>query len=115
MEQTGEIRQWIGDDEWINVTSVTGGLGQIQIRYGELFWLPGGGGVLLDTVISDHVDAKLFSSSSAGGWATRDQYKAAVREKRLRECPDNVQVIQTEQQSVPEHLAKLTRMGVRFF
>jgi hypothetical protein len=114
-ERLGEMRQWTGDDEWIGVTGVASALSQLQIRYGDLFWLDSEGGVLIDTVISAHIDTKLLQRSSPQGWVTRLKYKDMLRDKRIRECPENAPVIKAEQSNAPEHLTRLAKLGVRFY
>lgn len=110
----GETRRWDGEDTFIAIRGVSQTDQSLEVKTGALFWLPKTGGVLIDTIMTDLIDHRLFQYSTSMGVMTREDYKSAVRDKRIAECPANVQIIKTEQQSVPEHIARLTRLGVRF-
>lgn len=110
----GELRRYLGVTAFMTVDGVGTAHNQIEVKEGDLFWLPSTGGVLIDTVISGFIDPKLLRDSAVVSWATRDQYRQAVRDKRERECPANAPVIAKATPGVPEHLAPLVRLGVRF-
>ena len=112
-EVFGEMRRYLGGEDFVTVEGVTMSHNQIMVRNGALIWFPSTGGVLIDTVISGFVDPML-RTSAAVGWVTRDQYRQAVKDKRERECPANAPVIAKATPGVPEHLAPLVRLGVRF-
>ncbi len=111
----GEMRRWNFGDTFLQIsTKVASGDAHLEIKSGAIFWLPSTGGVWFDTVQSDYIDPRIATASSVLAWATHDQYRTSVREKRISECPDNAPTIQTEP-NAPEHLAPLLKMGVRFF
>lgn len=108
---TGELWQWQQDDEWIAVHGLTDN--HILVKYGDLYWI-NIDGVLIDTVISDKIDEKLRTGKYLK-MVSRNEYKDAVRDRKIANCPHDAPIIKTENVTVPEHLAPLVKMGVRFF
>lgn len=106
------MRRWDGDDMFVVIRGNLQTVHEVEIKTGSLFWLPSSGGVLIDTIITDLIDPRLLPYSTVVGWVTRDQYKLTVKEKRIAECPANVETIVTT--NAPAHLAPLIKMGVRF-
>lgn len=81
-DPSGAVYRWDGNTQFIAVDRG----GALEVRTGDLIWMPEYGGVWFDTSYSKHVDPALASAYRLGVMA-KTEYSQACRDKRSRLSP----------------------------
>lgn len=98
----GVTYQWMGDETYVKV-----GRTSLLLKYADMVWFDDAGACWLDTIYCPNPDPVLSQCRRVDSM-TKKQYQEALRERRVRYCPADVQTINLGQPASP-----LAALGVR--
>jgi len=112
-DPNGYTREWRGNDDWIDV----GFGGKLQVRYGDLIWMPDAGGCWFDTLFAPTLRAEWAERSLHVERETKMAYIARRKEKlnHFTASAPNIDLTGRETTSSKEPSRLSIDHGVRFF